>query len=128
VLIVPLFHELGHYVDIRRKVSGRALLLAGDEFEFPDALFHRIDEPEERKSIKLIHLREYFSDLFAASYVGNAFVHFLREFAKGDDASTSHPSTDARVEVVKDFLEHQNNGLVSLFNEALKSNNPKNRS
>lgn len=115
LLCAPLFHELGHFIDTRDAVT-RASFLA-DKKRLTEA------KNEADKDISLqLELRyraEHFADLFMVSYIGVAAIGFLDEFALGDEAVESHPSTVARSKVMKDFLAQRSNPLISTFNRAL---------
>lgn len=64
---------------------------------------------------------EFFADLFGASYAGTAYSDFLNEFAGNDSVSVTHPATNTRIAVINDFLSGNTNGVVDLFQNALKT-------
>jgi len=111
VFCVPLFHELGHFVDIGRyniTVTSLALnqnLVAAPGYNPQTEYFHRL---------------EHFADLFAACFVGRSSVAALEAIAGAAAASQSHPSTVQRVAVVEAFLAGRNHPVVDLFQAALK--------
>lgn len=83
---VVLYHELGHFIDIRHRLSLRIALndkLSSEEFN---------------------HLGEFFSDVFAAQYIGFASNFYLEYIAHKNQDSISHPATDKRIKIVEDFL------------------------
>lgn len=103
---VALYHELGHFVD---QYYGIINLFILSELKAG----HLVDETEKN------HLKEYFADLFAASYTGDAIKCFLSSFAEGHQASPTHPATDERSKVVENFLNGKQVDLVDAFNAIL---------
>lgn len=91
---VALYHELGHFIDIKFSIIN--LLLLGDKNE----------------GLSEEHLREHFADIFASCYTGNSVIWFLQH-CYGDSAdSVSHPSTENRIKFVTDFLDKKDNSLI----------------
>lgn len=103
---IPLYHELGHFLDVRFGVS--VLTLKNN----PPLATVPIDH--ERS-----HRMEHFADLFCANYAGAASTQFLVDFAGMQGGSPSHPSTADRLAVVGDFLAGTQNPLVDMFQGAL---------
>lgn len=102
---LPLYHELGHFVDIRHNISGLTLLL------------NPVSPPYT--NIALSHRREHFADLFCACYMGDASTSFLVDFAGVQPASVTHPDTSSRIALVNDFLSNTANQVVNMFQAAL---------
>ena len=84
---VVLYHELGHFIDLRHQIS------------YKIALKNKFDIK------KYYHLGEFFSDVFAAQYIGLASNYYLNYIAHKVAGSDSHPSTDSRIKIVEDFLD-----------------------
>ncbi|MGO9134965.1 MAG: hypothetical protein ACLP8A_13100 [Methylovirgula sp.] len=103
---VPLYHELGHFVDITHKVSEFSLLVSPARIAAP-----AFDE--------LSHRREFFADLFAACFTGRSGISALEAVAAGHSASNTHPATLQRASVTEAFLNGNTNNIVSIFQSAL---------
>ncbi len=126
---IPLFHELGHYVDHANDLVKTTLLVSPDDMG-PDlpglktsSQIGRLAGEERIFWAKIVesHRQEYFADLFATSYVGEANREFLMQFCGDEPVSKSHPSTTARFQVMDDFLSGRSNKIVDLFQQALKA-------
>lgn len=102
---IPLYHELGHFVDSRLNISRYSMLT------------HTV-YPEDME-VELNHRQEYFADIFASCYVGSAVSKILQEIAAGTNASITHPATQSRVDVIQDFLRGTSNPLVDMFQTTL---------
>ena len=102
----PLYHELGHFVDMTLGVTRLSLL---------------IDRPAHVALIA--HRHEHFADLFAACYVGRASVAPLKTIAPNAPASPTHPSTNDRVAVVEDFLKGNPSQIFQLFQQCVSNLN-----
>lgn len=124
---VPLFHELGHFVDVTNEVSTTSMLThpesSGPDLpDLPTSADIAVASPEDQALIKrvvLAHRQEYFADLFSAAHVGTAASGFLQEFCPSNTAGSSHPSTAARLALMGDFLAGVANPIVDLFQSAL---------
>jgi hypothetical protein len=124
---LPLFHELGHYVDAANEIVNTSLLMSPEDVgpDLPDLM--KSAEIAKRKGQERmmwskmveVHRKEYFADLFSAAYVGEAAKGFLQEFCPGQPASPTHPSTAARVALIDDFLNNRPNLIVTLLQNAL---------
>lgn len=115
VFCVPLFHELGHFVDHHYKVSETSILLSPPKAP-PGGVSLRNWE-----SVNLRHRMEYFADLFSSCFCGEAGNKSLMAIAPDHPAGPTHPATDERIRVVEDFLNKQPNVLVDLLQAALKA-------
>ncbi|WP_431099018.1 hypothetical protein [Polaromonas aquatica] len=124
---IPLFHELGHYVDSANDIVGISLLLDPIEIgpdlpELPTAKeIH--NAPANQKSglitICKAHRQEYFADIFSAAYVGEAAKGFMKEFCPEQKVKPTHPSSAARYKVLDDFVAGVPNPIVDMFQRAL---------
>ena len=114
VFCVPLFHELGHFVDHNYKISEASVLL--NLGPTPDGI-----SAEQWQNLNVQHRMEHFADLFAACYCGQATNQSLFAIAPNHGDSPTHPATDRRMKVVDDFLAGMPNPMVDLLQEALKA-------
>lgn len=110
---IPLFHELGHFVDYHYKVSELSLLLA-PPIQCPPNI-----DPIEWRDVNLSHRMEYFADLFSACYTGEGSKKSLLAIAPHHGASHTHPATAKRVEVIEHFLGGHQEPMVNLFQSTL---------
>ncbi|RDJ18363.1 hypothetical protein B5K05_01340 [Rhizobium phaseoli] len=108
---IPLYHELGHFIDITNRVSELVLLSSNP------------GPPANYRHIVLNHLREHFADLFAANYCGELATELLPLLAGYQSDSETHPATAKRIQVVADFLSGNANPLVNVFQAALNQRN-----
>jgi hypothetical protein len=90
-----LYHELGHFVDENFRIS-RTAMLSPQGRVFAIAILQNGADPES-------HFAEYFADVFAASYVGEAMIHVLERLFPGDNSLT-HPGTSVRTALIRNFL------------------------
>lgn len=121
LLNVALYHELGHFLDRHKGIVNQSLLLVhSDKLPLPQVNFSALS-PNDINYIATTHRQEYFADLFAASYVGNAFRDFLAEFASNNPASPTHPSTNDRIALIDVFLAGSQSDIVDLFQIALSN-------
>jgi hypothetical protein len=130
---VVLYHELGHFIDIKLSIMESLVLdlegrYVGETFSEADInqikvflpFFERIESKPFADLIQ-VHLAEYFCDLFASQYIGEASNHFLSYVTeKSEYYESTHPSTTNRIQVVKDFLEGKDNIIVKIISEATK--------
>jgi hypothetical protein len=84
---VPLYHELGHFIDKNFQVTDSL----SKETGFADLL------------ISKNHFFEFFADIFAAQYIGKSSTAPLDESKTVQ--SPTHPSNAQRVEVVNTFID-----------------------
>ncbi|QND48917.1 hypothetical protein HB780_25510 [Rhizobium lusitanum] len=102
---IPLYHELGHFIDMTNRVSEIVLM--------------SMNPTPPQPMVVLNHLREHFADLFAASYCGEVSTGLLMLLAGVQPASFTHPATVARRALVSDFLSGTLNVLIDAFQQAL---------
>jgi hypothetical protein len=105
---IPLYHELGHFADVTLGITKYSFLI-----QPPSGAIH----PQAEKS----HRLEYFADLFAACYVGEASIATLETIAPNNPHSMTHPSTASRAALVRDFLAGIGNPTVDLFQTCLNN-------
>lgn len=129
---VVLYHELGHFIDRKFRISSSCALELLDRVRMnkinPTQLPQLIDffpvlgvESSGNYTFQVLnlHLAEYFCDLFASQYVAGSSNHYLEYITKGSSGwSTTHPSTPKRVEIVDDFMKGNSNFVLDLIEEA----------
>jgi hypothetical protein len=106
IFCIPLYHELGHFVDVTLKLSEITLLLS--PAPTAPAGCHEI-----------LHRREYFADLFSSCFVGRVGMSALEAIAPDHPTSSTHPSTADRVVVVEAFLTGLAHPIVDMFQTAV---------
>lgn len=92
---VVLYHELGHFIDRTYKISESIIwteIANGTVTYNSEEMYRRVN-----------HYMEYFADIFAAQYVGNASNIFLDYIAHKVPECFTHPATDKRIEFVQKF-------------------------
>ncbi|MEP2185204.1 hypothetical protein [Roseibium sp.] len=114
VFCIPLFHELGHFVDYHRKITEVTILQ--NLTQKPAGLTM---SDADWQQLCTNHRMEHFADLFGACYCGAATNKSLESIAPNAGNSFTHPATHARVKVVNDFLSGTQNPVVELFQDAL---------
>jgi hypothetical protein len=105
---IPLYHELGHFIDFQYSLSNVTALL------HPARLTHI-------SCNELSHRAEFFADLFASAFVGRSSISALEAIASGAPTSVTHPSTQARAAVVDAFLSQSPHPVIDLFQSALSA-------
>lgn len=140
---VVLYHELGHFIDTRFSFTDsltRDILNAVSNGKFDTIDFNKlivylperlpdlygtntvINSNTELFYITKNHLAEYFCDLFACQYIGESSNFYLDYITEHEAKySYTHPSTVNRVTVVSDFLNRNDNIIVTLLNTAVKA-------
>jgi hypothetical protein len=119
---IPLFHELGHFIDDKKKIVESILLVLGDDVAKYVPKLEKCPphiSGNNYQDAKLAHLKEYFADLFCCCYVGEGLNLFLSEFAGDSQATLSHPSTEDRKTNVDNFLNGSASTLIDIFQSAL---------
>jgi len=130
---VALYHELGHFVDKSFNIVGQALLFQESSIysnhpvlsQLPIEIkqeWEKLDSNAKAK-IEKSHLEEYFADLFAASYTGNAISRFLKCVAPDALFSCSHPATEDRLKIINSLVNGYKDPLIDLFNKVLSTRN-----
>ena len=112
-----LFHEVGHFVDFKQHFSDdvyndvESILLDPSRNadiisqSFPFLADTGFDKSRDEKKVRA-HIKEYFSDIFGAQYVGN---HIMNHVLRREDhrlaiEDAEHPSCNQRVAMVNEFL------------------------
>ena len=125
-----LYHELGHFVDQKLKITEKILLLFICQEKIPQetVYFKKINVsslfPYDEKNpvctkeayVLYSYLKEYFADVFAAQYIANSNLHFLNYLAGDCEDSDDHPASQSRIKLVQEFL-----GDPNAYGEFLKS-------
>ena len=133
---VVLYHELGHFIEIKYQIAkplaidimnriAAGSILPG-ELLILKTYFPYIDDFtinfDYRRLQVYVHLREYFSDIFASQYISKCSNYYLEYITNGNTIhNNSHPSTTNRIKLVNDFIENNPNYLISLLNNATLS-------
>lgn len=121
---VPLFHELGHYVDSANDIVGTTLLQFPPEStsDLP-SLSRPTGEMETKIWAKVVkrHRHEYFADLFSAAYVGESAKGFLQQFCPDTEVTHSHPSSADRFALLDDFYAGRPNPIIDMFQQTLST-------
>lgn len=112
IFCVPLFHELGHFVDLHFKISEYSLLFSPPP-PAPTGVL-----PQQWYFANSRHRMEYFADLFASCYCGEASKKSLSAIAPNNPDSPTHPATSRRVSVMDDFLSGRSNPVIDLLQQA----------
>lgn len=143
LVAVVLYHELGHFVDLRNSLMSSLI------YEVLDKIYFNSYTPDQLKDLKhyfsdlsfyiddvarpywttigykfgstLSHFEEYFCDLFAAQYTGvgsSVYVTYLG--GNSNLSSSSHPSDINRAKIVADFLSKTPNFIITIINDAVK--------
>lgn len=120
---IVLYHELGHFIDYKYRISETLALrirnnivtskYAKDELTTLQEFF--LLDLRDSKTLTY-HLSEYFSDLFAAQYIGTFSENFLNYITGKmfiNHTSQTHPSTFNRGRLVNDFISKQENTLIN---------------
>lgn len=109
---IPLFHELGHFVDEQLKITELSLIM------HPITQTPAGIDAEAWKFLNRRHRMEHFADLFGAVYCGVATNESLLAIAPNNPDSYTHPSTAKRVSLVNDFLSGKSNPMVDVLQSA----------
>jgi len=110
---IPLYHELGHFIDNHFKITETTFL------EIPASVGSNPQESKFIKDLQTRHRMEHFADLFATSYLGSEHYKFLQKIAPNAPASETHPATNDRESIAKDFLNKKDNKIIDIFSNAL---------
>ncbi|MBS1682162.1 MAG: hypothetical protein JST48_10645 [Bacteroidetes bacterium] len=108
---VVLYHEIGHFIDKQYyKITQRIVQREPQFSGLPDI---------EKKKLEM-YLGEHFADVFAAQYIGLSANHYLNYIAYKAPSSDSHPSTENRINFVKDFVAGKKSENLDLLMNATK--------
>lgn len=97
-----LYHELGHFIDLYFNISASIV----NTMALNESIPIKINNPKYFQYYR--HNMEYFADIFAAQYIGQASNYFLDYIAHKAPDSTTHPATDKRLDKVDKFLNGDN--------------------
>lgn len=130
---VPLYHELGHFIEKECSVAFYALshivknnLLEERDIQvyFPVIYTKVVSEgcafSRQHEEMLYNHLMEYFCDLFAAQYIGLTSNFYLNSISSNDAGAFTHPSNSLRESMVRDFLDGKSNLVIDMFNSILE--------
>jgi hypothetical protein len=107
---VALYHELGHFIDRKFSISDYLLLT------YEKAL----GVTKENIVVLGNHAKEFFADLFAASYTGNSVSVFLEKVFGMQEASFTHPDSNYRIKLVQNFIDGVSDPWMDMFQDACK--------
>jgi hypothetical protein len=120
---VPLYHELGHFLDVHNQVTEYSLLrFPPDKNPTIPPMFGpgTASLPDKaRLNIHKSHRQEMFADLFAASYAGLAYEAALNDIGPGHKPSPTHPGTADRLALSQLFLAKKSHPVIDMFNTVL---------
>ena len=128
-----LYHEIGHFVDNYYHVTDRMMqqfMYAKLPVPQQNVYFEGIDfsNPVNINWNKVYcYLREYFADIFASQYIGKTvytYLLYVNPIGRGTD---THPSSDARIRIVDDFVDkkHTDIELLDSIKEATRLSSKK---
>lgn len=142
LISVVLYHELGHFIDHRYKISKA---IANDLFDKYTSLvmplntndvaviekyFVFLKSLDRSNPLSLANIRaklesyfaEYFCDLFASQYIGDCSNNYI-QYLSIENKNTNglrHPATNLRVELVEEFLSGKTNFLLEFIKSGTK--------
>lgn len=126
ILLIPLFHEIGHFIDKHYQITHRVTIHLNLSktldvvFPFLKNINHMpFLAAMEAREMASNHAAEFFADLLAAIYVGPAISEFLVSMAGEQPASFSHPSSSSRSEIVDCMLTKKQHPFVEAVQEVL---------
>lgn len=131
---VCLYHELGHFVDKRNKISETIVSRLYDQWHTQITTRPEIKQSfpfitdfnsKNNKEIEQIyfHIREYFADIFAAQYVGQHIENYLIYLAEDrkNIHDYEHPSLELREIMINNFLSNNYNTVLNSIIEESKN-------
>jgi len=119
---VILFHEIGHFID--RKL--RIIDLLFDKESGLKRLENSAN-PNDRLLFQQAkhHYREFFSDLFAAQYIGDSCSCYINYIAHKQRQVFTHPGTDSRIAIVQNFLNDDKNEIIDTIQKYINERTDK---
>jgi hypothetical protein len=121
---VPLYHELGHFIDVHNQITEYSLLRFPPDKHpaIPPKLAPEVMAlpPAVRSNIHKSHRQEMFADLFAASYAGDAYGAALSDIGHGHKGSATHPATAERLALIASFLSGITSPVIDMINTGLR--------
>jgi hypothetical protein len=119
LLNVALYHELGHFLDDHHSIVNLTLLLIpSNKLPLPQLNINLLNQ-QTVDFVARNHRKEYFADVFSASYAGMAYRDFLAEFANNNPVCGTHPATEDRLALIDSFLAGRENDIIDSFQKAL---------
>lgn len=125
---VVLYHELGHFVDNRYKLTETILpkILKVNVNYLNSTYFPYISSAKDidKYEYRVVnHLSEYFADLFASQYVGNHICNYLdyheHEHEKSKICHDSHPNHSFRKKMIRSFLLGYSNPVLDIIKDTV---------
>lgn len=124
IYMIPMYHELGHFIDTENGISTQMLFMAlGDttiiqSLDLP-ADFNGLDD-SLKMQILIKHFSEYFCDTFASQFIGKTITDFLIEIGASDYDSMTHPATYKRRANIENYLNGISTPLLKCMESAIK--------
>ena len=123
---VVLYHEIGHFVDTINRITDIAV---------NDTINHIITKRNLDEILQVFpflsnkdipyqyfldhHFKEYFADIFAASFIGRNINKYLKYLSypktETEDYSPTHPSNKLRFKMIDEFLQGKNNYVIDMI-------------
>ncbi len=114
---IPLFHELGHFIDYYFGITKISLLLTPiGPIPHGSGL-----NSQQWQFVNERHRMEHFADLFSACYCGEASKKSLLAIAPNNGDSATHPATVKRVAMIDAFLSNGTNPMIDLLQNATQA-------
>lgn len=126
LFILPLYHELGHFIDWLYSIAENILLFYEfDNHSLPDLSSAPPGwSDREFDAAQKSHAKEYFADLFAACYLGDSIHDYLEEFVPNAAFNETHPATYNRLQNIRSLLDGNTNvQLLETCGHVLKARN-----
>ncbi|MBS1650476.1 MAG: hypothetical protein JSU07_00570 [Bacteroidetes bacterium] len=101
---VVLYHELGHFIDHKFKISETIVVS-----KIMSGILNPASKEQNLKELR--YYMEHFADVFAAQYIGDCSNHVLNYIAHNASDQPTHPATATRIKVVNDFLAGNNHAV-----------------
>lgn len=94
---IPVYHELGHFIDANYGISRYAL----DDAKFQLQKYKAKNHDKEQL---YSYMAEHFADIFAAQYLTDLMTKVLNYTSFQVPNSYEHPSTSNRIAIIETFL------------------------
>lgn len=130
IYMIPMYHELGHFIDTENGISTQMLFIALSDQRIIDDLnlptdFHILDE-SVKIQILIKHFSEYFCDAFASQFIGSTITDFLIEIGASNHDSTTHPATHKRRTNIENYLNNIPTSLLGCMESAIRHRSAEN--
>ena len=123
---VVLYHEIGHFVDTINSITDIAVNVTINH------IFNKRNSDEILQAFPFLsnnniphryfldyHFKEYFADIFAASFIGRNIDKYLKYLSypktETEDYSPTHPSNKLRFKMMDEFLQGKNNYVIDMI-------------